>query len=121
MARAASDAVPTPASTMSGTRAKLADDAQVVDVLDPEARPNRGSERHDGRGARVLELAAHNRIVGRVRKHDEAFAHEDARCRHQLFVVREQCLLVADDLELTQFDNPASRPRRAVRTASSAV
>ena len=53
---------------------ELADDADVVDVLDAEARSDRRAERHHRRRARVLELAAGDRIVVGVGQHDEAFA-----------------------------------------------
>ena len=51
---------------------ELADDADVVGVLDAEARADRRAERHDRRRAGVLQLAAGDRIVVRVRQHDEA-------------------------------------------------
>ena len=90
---------------------ELADDAQVVRVLDAEPGADRRAERHDRRGAGVFELAADDRIVGRVRQHDEAFAHEDARRVDQLLVVGEERPLVADHFEL----HPVRQPGFAAR------
>ena len=100
IASAASDAVPTPASTITGTSRELADDADVVGVLNAEAGPDRRAERHHGRRAGVLELPAGDRIVVRIGQDDEAFPDEDARRFDQGLVVGEERPLVADHLEL---------------------
>ena len=96
---------------------ELADDPDVVDVLNAEPRANRRAERHHRRGAGVFELPADDRIVARVRQDDEAFAHEHARRLDQRFVVREQRPLVADHLELHPVRQArlAAQPRRPDR------
>ena len=117
IASAASDAVPTPASTMSGTRANSRMMRMLFDVLNAEARSDRRAERHHRGGARVFELAARDRIVVGVGQHDEAFLHEDARRLDERLVVGEERALVADHLELHPVREPrlASEPRRADR------
>ena len=73
MATAASEAVPTPASTITGTLACSLMMRMLFGILDAEPGADRRAERHHRRGARVLELAAHHRIVVGVGQHDEAF------------------------------------------------
>ena len=92
-----------------GHLGELADDPEVVRVLDAEARADRRAERHHGRGACVFELAAHDRIVGRVGQHDEAFLHQRRGGFEQRLVVGEERPLVADDLELDPVGH--ARPR----------
>ncbi len=84
----------------------VADDGDVVRVLDAQARSNRGAERHDGSGASFLELAADDGIVIRVGKDDEAFANEHARRLEQRDVVGEERPFVANDLELHPVREP---------------
>ena len=117
IASAASDAVPTPASTITGTRANSRMMRMLFDVLDAEARADRRAERHHRGGARVFELAARDRIVVGVRQHDEAFLDQDARGFDQRLVVGEERALVADDLELHPVGQPrlAAEPRRPDR------
>ena len=117
IASAASDAVPTPASTISGTRANSRMMRMLFDVLDAEARANRRAERHDRRGAGVFELAADDRIVVGVGQHDEPFLHQHARRLEQRLVVGKQRPLVADHFELHPVRQPglAAEPRRADR------
>ena len=121
MAMAASDAVPTPASTMIGTRDHLAHDAHIGGVLHAQPRTDGRGQRHHRGGAGVDQLLRLHQVVVGVRQHDEAFLHQHARGFEQPCVVREQGALVADDLQLDPVGKPTSRASRAVLTASSAV
>ena len=58
IASAASDAVPTPASTMIGSVVCSTDDLEVVRVADAQAAADRRRQRHDRRAAQVLEPLA---------------------------------------------------------------
>ncbi len=72
----ASDAVPTPASTMTGTFACSMMIEMLFGILNSETRADRRAERHHGSRALLLETPADDRIVGRVGEDDEPFAHE---------------------------------------------
>src|SRR5713101_5659787 len=93
MATAASDAVPTPASTIMGT-------AEIRGVLHAEAGADGRGERHNGGGAGVDQLAGSDQIVIRVGQDDKTLFDEDASGFDELLGVREKSLLVTDDFEL---------------------
>ena len=95
----------------------LEDDRDVVGILDPEPGADRRAERHDGRRSRVLELPAHDRIVGGVREDDESFPDEGPRRGEERVVVGPERLLVAEDFELHPVGEAdlAPQPRRAHR------
>ena len=96
---------------------ELADDPDVVGVLNAETGADRRAERHHRRCACVFELAARDRIVVGVWQDDEAFLDQDARRFDERFVVGKERPLVADDLELHPIRQAgfASQPRRANR------
>ena len=100
IASAASEAVPTPASRITGTPRLLDDQAQVVRVVDPHAAADRRAERHHRRAAGVLEPAGEDRVVVRVGQHGEAVGHERLGGLEQLGRVGQQRAVVADHLEL---------------------
>ena len=101
MATAASEAVPTPASTiMRDFGDALAQDAQVGGILDAQAGADGRGQRHDGCGAGIDQLARSDQVVVGVGQHDEAFLHQHPRGFEQLLGVREERLLVADHFEL---------------------
>ena len=99
----------------------LADDGEAVAVLHAEPGADRGAEGHDRGRAGLGQLAADDRVVVGVGEDDEPLLGQHARCREQRLVVREERPLVADDLQLHPVREPAERPSRAVRIASSAV
>ena len=90
------------------------DDAEVVRILDAEARADRRAQRHHGGRAGVLELAARHRIVVRVGQHDEAFlarARAWRRCRASLSGNSVRSSPITSSL--TQLESPASRAEPA--------
>ena len=117
IAIAASDAVPTPASTITGTRACSRMIRMLFAVLDAEPGADRRAERHHRGGAGLLELPADDRIVVGVRQDDEPFADEHARRLEQRDVVGEERPFVADHLELHPVRQAdfAAEPRGADR------
>ena len=123
IAIAASDAVPTPASTRIGTLAFSTMMSMLYGLQDAETGADGRGERHDGDAPHLLEALRHDGIVVRVHHHLEPFAHEDLGGRDGLRDVGEQRALVAQHLELHQRDGRrAARARDgSVRTASSAV
>ena len=91
------------------------DDRDVVRVLDPQAGSDRRAERHHGSGAGIFQLAAHDRVVGRVRQHHEPFLHEHLRRLEERLIVGKERALVADHFQLhpvreTGFTPEARRP-----------
>ena len=101
MATAASEAVPTPASTIMGTSVmRFAEDAQICGILNAEAGADRRGQRHDRGGAGVDEFAGGDQVVIGIRENDEAFFDENFGWLDKLFGVREERLFVADDFEL---------------------
>ena len=100
IASAASEAVPTPASRITGTLRALADQAQVVGVEQALAGADRGAERHHRGAADVLEPAGEDRVVVRVREDGEALVDELLGGLEQRGRVGQQRVLVADHLEL---------------------
>src|SRR5439155_25535545 len=82
--------------------ALVEDEAQVERVRDAGPRAGRRREWHDGRAADLLEPLARHRVVRDVGQHPEALADEHARRLDRCGDVREERLLVADDLELDE-------------------
>ena len=104
IATAASLAVPTPASTITGTFDVLEDDPQVVRVADAEPRADRRRERHHRGAAGVLELLARSiGIVGAVRQDHEALLDQHACAASSVASLSGNSVFgVADDLELDE-------------------
>ena len=73
IAMAASDAVPTPASTSTGTFTLVDDELQVPRIEDAHARADERGERHDRDAADGLQHLRLDRVVGAVHHHLEAF------------------------------------------------
>ena len=121
MATTASEAVPTPASTISGTSVIISRRMRRLVVLNAQTRANGRGQRHHRGGSGVDQLAGVHQIVVGVGQHHEAFLRQDARGFQQAGIIGEQRFLVADHLQLYPVQSPASRPSRAVRMASSAV
>ena len=109
--------MPTPGVDDHRHLRELADDPQVVRVLDAEAGADRRAERHHRRGAGLLELPADDQVVAGVGQHDEPFLYEHARRFEQRLVVGKQRLLVADHFQLHPVRQPrfAAEPRGADR------
>ena len=77
MASAASEAVPTPGvEDHRHARVRSTDEREVVRVADAHAAADRRAERHRGGAARVLEAPGQDRVVIRVRQHDELLVDE---------------------------------------------
>ena len=100
IASAASEAVPIPASRITGTVAPLDDQLDVVRVADAEPGADRRAERHHRRAAGVLQLAGQDRVVVGVRQHDEAVGDQAFGRVEQLDRVGQQGALVGDHLQL---------------------
>ncbi len=111
IAIAASEAVPMPASRITGTVGGLDDQPQVVGVADPHAAADRRAERHHRRAARVLQAAREDGVVVRVGQHHEAVVHERLGGVEQLDRVGQERAVVADHLEL----HPVGLERLAAR------
>ena len=77
MAMAASEAVPTPASTMTGTLALSRMRRMLCGLRMPRPEPM-GARAASPPRARVLQLARRDGIVGGVGQHHEALLHQDA-------------------------------------------
>jgi len=104
-----------------GDPGAILDELEVVRVTDAKAGADRGGQRHDRRTAQIFQPAREDRIVVGIGKDGEPGLHELARRLQELNAVREQCLVVGNDLELQKFGTKGSRPSSAVRTASLAV
>ena len=102
MVRHASEAVPTPASTMTGTAETALDrtDAERIDEAEPA--PDRGREGHHRGAAGLLQPEGRDQVVVGVGQHLKALADQDARRRQQAVGVGQQRLAVADDLQLDE-------------------
>ena len=100
IARAASEAVPTPASSRTGASRRSAISAMRVGVADAEARPDRRAERHDRDAADLLEALGRDQVVRGVGPDLEALVDERVGGAQRLGRVGQQRLVVADDLEL---------------------
>ena len=97
---AASEAVPTPASTISGSGEHLAQDADVGLVLNAHAAADGRAQGHDGGRAGVDQALGNHNVVRGIRQNRKAFLHQDAgRFDGRLHVGIERGL-VADDLDL---------------------
>src|SRR5579859_3935701 len=95
----ASEAVPTPASTITGTfRRRLM--VRTLAGLRSPSRADGGGEGHDGRATRFFEPQRRNQVLIRVRQDLEPFGHQGAGGLEQTGDVREQGFLVADHFEL---------------------
>ena len=102
IARAASLAVPMPASRITGHPGPLDDHRDVVRVPDAEPGPDRRAERHDGGAAGLFEAQREHRVVVGVGQHGEPVGDEQLRRFEQLDRVGQQRDVVGDDLELDQ-------------------
>ena len=102
IAIAASDAVPTPASTITGNLRAFFDDRNRIAIADAEAAADRRAERHNGRTAHVLEAFTRGRIVDDVGQHGEAVAHEFGRGRNRLRRIGIQRVEIADHFEFDE-------------------
>ena len=100
IAWAASEAVPSPASQITGTDAALDDDPQVVGIADPGAGADRRAERHHRGAPGRLEPRREDRIVVRIRQHREAVTDQLLGGGEKLRGIGEQGAVVADHLEL---------------------
>ena len=75
---------------------------------------------HHGCRSGIDQTASGHEIVVGVGKHHESLLDQDLGSLEQARVVGEKGLLVSDDLQLSpSWKDPASRPSRAARTASS--
>jgi hypothetical protein len=63
MAMAASDAVPTPASTKIGTFGIFNDGQDIIRIADAQTRTDRGSQRHNGYASYIFQSFGGNRVV----------------------------------------------------------
>ena len=117
IATAASLAVPTPASTSTGTLGALDDQADGDQVLDAEARTDRRAQRHDRHRAGFLQLLRGDRIVDAIDHRLEAFIGQHLGRAQRFAHVRIERLGLAQHLQLDQV--PAARlarqPQRADR------
>ena len=100
IARAASEAVPMPASRIDRDRGALGDDRDVVRVADAGAGADRRAERHHRGAAGLLEAAGEDRVVVGVGEDGEALADQGLGGVEQLDRVGEEGAVVADHLEL---------------------
>ena len=86
---------------------ELADDPDVVRILNAEAEADRGAERHHGGGG-FLEFPADHRVVVRVGQDHEALVDQRSRGVERGLGVWKQSLFVADHLELHPVREPGS-------------
>ena len=115
IAIAASEAVPTPASTITGTVACSEDDTNVVGIANAQPRADGRGQRHDRGATDLLQLFCGDRIVGDVRQDVETFFDQNLRGIKRRRNIREESLIVADHFELDQFSDAGL----ARQTASS--
>ena len=118
---AASEAVPTPASTITGTRANSLMIAMLFAFWMPRPDPIGAPSGITAAAPASSSLRHSDRVVDGVGQHDEAFLDERLRRLEQRLVSGNSVCSSPITSSFTQFDRPASRPSRAVRTASSAV
>ena len=100
IARAASEAVPTPASTTTGTFACSTMMRRFAGFRMPSPDPIGAPSGMTAARPELFELAAHHRVVDAVGQNDETLIDQDLRRLEQLFVVGEEGLLVSDHLQL---------------------
>ena len=81
-------------------RRARADQLDQMRVRDAKARPDQRTERHHRGSAGIGELAAHHRVFGAVRQHDEALRHQRFRRLDQFVGVGIEQLAIADHLDL---------------------
>ena len=115
IARAASEAVPMPASRTTGHAGALGDDRDVVGVADAGAGADRRAERHHRGAAGLLEAAGEDRVVVGVGEDGEALADQGLGGVEQLDRVGVEGAVVADHLELDPvgLEGLAGEPRGA--------
>jgi len=92
--------------------ALLDDDLQRRPRPDPLVRPDGAAQRHDRRGAAVLQPPGENRIGVDVGKHDEALGHQRLGRPKRFDRVRQQVVRIGRHLQLDPVD-PGGRPRQA--------
>ena len=107
---AASEAVPTPASTITGTFACSTIRRMLTGFCTPSPEPIGAAKRHDGGGAQLLQPLRHQRIVAAIDHHLEAFADQHLGRAQGLDHVGIQRLAVAQNFKLHQ--RPAARLAR---------
>ena len=101
MATAASEAVPTPASTIIGTSVMRSRRMRrLAGFCMPRPEPMGAASGMTAAAPASMSLRAAIEIVVGVGQNDEAFLHQDARGFDELFGIREKSLLVADDFQL---------------------
>uniref|UniRef100_A0A0N4ZJ08 Biotin carboxylation domain-containing protein n=1 Tax=Parastrongyloides trichosuri TaxID=131310 RepID=A0A0N4ZJ08_PARTI len=91
----------------------LDDQANVDRVLHPQPRADRRAQRHDGHGARVLQLARIDGVVGAIDHDLKALGGQQLQRPQGLFHVGEQGLWVRQNLQLDQA--PAARLARQTK------
>ena len=100
IASAASDAVPIPASSTTGTPARSTMIAMLYGLRIPGAGSDRRAERHHRGAPHVLQPAGEDRVVVRVGKDGEAVGDQRFGGVEQLDRVRVERAVVADHLQL---------------------
>ena len=100
IASAASEAVPTPASRITGTPARSRISRRLYGFSRPWPEPIGEPGGHHRGAADVLQPAGEDRVVVRVREHGEAVVDELLGRLQQRGRVGQQRALVADHLEL---------------------
>ena len=101
IAMAASEAVPTPASTMSGTSVmQLAQNANAGLVLQSQSAADGRTQRHDRARAGIDQTLGDDDVVRGIGQHGEAFLHQHAGGFDRGLHVGKQRGLIADDLDL---------------------
>ena len=116
--QAASDAVPTPASTISGTSVISSRRMRKVRrVLQAQAAADGRAQRHHRRRARIDQPLRKHNVVGGVGQNGETFLHQDPRRFERRLHIRIERRLVADDLDLhpVREAHLAAQPRGANR------
>ena len=100
IARAASEAVPTPASRTTGTETDWRRRARLWGFRMPRPLPIGRAQRHHRRAARLLEPAGQHRVVGGVGQDHEPVLGQLLGGREQLDRVGQERPVVTDHLEL---------------------
>ena len=122
IAIAASEAVPTPASTMTGTFTASRMSRMLCGLRMPRPEPMGAASGITAAQPASSSLRAVMGSSDGVGQDGEAFLHQDPRGLRRLLHVGEERLLVAEHLELHPLAHAQLLgARRQVRTASSAV
>ena len=100
IARAASEAVPMPASSTTGTGLRAQISSIAAGLAMPRARADQRAQRHHRGAADIGELLAGDRIVVAIGQHDKALAHQFVGGMHELLDIGVERLAVADQFEL---------------------